>query len=56
MKMFRAMNEMLQDYSPLIQRFSVDESFMEYPPNILRSAIPESCEAATAIKDRIYSE
>jgi len=56
MKCSKAMNEILQEYSPRVQRFSVDESFLEYPVEYFKDKYESPVQAATAIKDRIHHE
>lgn len=54
MKCSNALYELMKDYSPKIQRFSVDEMFIDYTGMELHFGEP--VEAAHMIKDRIKAE
>lgn len=56
MKCSKAMHEILQEYSPYVQRFSIDESFLLYPQEYLDERFGGCIEAANLIKDRIKKE
>lgn len=56
MKCSNAMYEILQEYSPYVQRFSVDECFLLYPEECLAEKCGEAEAAANLIKDRIKNE
>lgn len=56
MKCSNAMHEILQEYSPYVQRFSVDEAFLLYPQEYLATKLGDSVAAANLIKDRIKNE
>lgn len=49
-----ALYEILKEYSPTIQRFSVDECFIEYVNSFRKYASPVEC--AYELKDRIKNE
>jgi DNA polymerase-4 len=49
-----AMLELLQEYSPFIQRYSIDEMFIDFTN--MESHFGEPITAAHKIKDRIYNE
>lgn len=49
-----AMHEILKEYTPCIQRFSVDESFLNF--SNMKNLYPDYLELAHTIKDRIKSE
>lgn len=48
----KAMLEILQEYSPVIQRFSIDEIFLDYTNMEVHFGDPVS--AANAMRERIY--
>lgn len=56
MKCSNAMYELLQEYSPYVQRFSVDEAFLLYPQEYLAEKFGDSVAAANLIKERIKKE
>lgn len=49
-----AMHEILQEYTPRIQRFSVDESFLDFSD--MENLYPDYMELAETIKERIKHE
>lgn len=49
-----AMHEILQEYTPLIQRFSIDESFLDF--SNIKHLYSDPVELAYKIKDRIKKE
>jgi len=49
-----AMNELLKEYTPQIQRFSVDESFLDF--SNMEHLYPDYIELAQIIKERIKAE
>ncbi len=49
-----AMNEIFKEYTPLVQRYSVDESFMDYSD--MEHLFGEPLKVAHEIKDRIREE
>lgn len=49
-----AMNKILQEYTPNIQRFSVDESFLDF--SNMENLYPDYMELAETIKERIKGE
>lgn len=56
MKCSNAMYEILQEYSPYVQRFSVDECFLLYPEECLTEKYGEAEAAAYHLKERIKNE
>lgn len=54
MKCSNALYEMVKEYSPVIQRFSIDEMFLDYTG--LEPHFGDPVSAAHNIKDRIYKE
>ncbi|MDR1087837.1 MAG: DNA polymerase IV [Coriobacteriales bacterium] len=50
----RAMYEILYDFSPAIERYSIDECYMDYTAS--RGLFGDPVEAAHTIKDRIHKE
>jgi len=54
MKCSAAMNQILQEYTPNIQRFSVDESFLDL--SNMENLYPDYMELAETIKERIKKE
>ena len=54
MKCSAAMNQILQEYTPNIQRFSVDESFLDF--SNMENLYPDYMELAETIKERIKKE
>ncbi len=53
-----AMNDILREYSPVIQRYSIDESFMHYQPAILqpKNFREKVMEVAQQLRRRIREE
>lgn len=49
-----AMHEILNEYTPIIQRFSVDESFLDF--SNMENLYPDYIELAESIKERIKNE
>jgi len=49
-----ALNEILQEYTPIIQRFSVDESFLDFTN--MQHLYPDYMELAQRIKEKIKRE
>ena len=49
-----AMNKLFYEYTPIIQRFSVDESFLDF--SNMENLYPDYMDLATTIKERIKSE
>ncbi len=49
-----AMHEILQEYTPIIQRFSVDESFLDF--SNMENLYPDYMELAENIRERIKKE
>lgn len=49
-----AMHEILNEYTPIIQRFSVDESFLDFSD--MENLYPDYIELAESIKERIKNE
>lgn len=49
-----AMNQILQEYTPQIQRFSIDESFLDF--SNMQHLYPDYIELAETIKERIKKE
>lgn len=49
-----AMNEILKEYTPQIQRFSVDESFLDF--SNMQHLYPDHLKLAEAIRERIKNE
>jgi DNA polymerase-4 len=54
MKCSSAMNEILNEYTPQIQRFSVDESFLDF--SNMKHLYPDYIQLAENIKERIKEE
>lgn len=54
MKYSHAMNEIFREYTPLVQRYSIDESFLDY--SNMEHLFGTPLKAAHEIKDRIKSE
>ncbi|MBZ9637709.1 DNA polymerase thumb domain-containing protein [Clostridium sp. FP1] len=54
MKCSSAMNQIFQEYTPQIQRFSIDESFLDF--SNMEHLYPDYMELAETIKDRIKKE
>ncbi|MCB2310629.1 DNA polymerase IV [Clostridium tagluense] len=54
MKCSAAMHQIFQEYTPQIQRFSVDESFLDF--SNMEHLYPDYMELAETIKERIKSE
>lgn len=54
MKCSSAMHQLLQEYTPIIQRFSVDESFLDF--SNMENLYPDYMELAVRIKERIKKE
>jgi DNA polymerase IV len=54
MKCSSAMNELLQEYTPKIQRFSIDESFLDFSG--MENLYSDYMELAETIKERIKKE
>ena len=54
MKCSYAMNKIFQEYTPTIQRFSVDESFLDF--SRLENLYPDYMELANKIRERVKNE
>ncbi|SMC19785.1 DNA polymerase-4 [Clostridium acidisoli DSM 12555] len=54
MKCSSAMHQLLQEYTPIIQRFSVDESFLDF--SNMENLYPDYMDLAVRIKERIKKE
>lgn len=54
MKCSSAMHEILEEYTPIIQRFSVDESFLDF--SNMENLYPDYMKLAETIKERIKRE
>lgn len=54
MKCSSAMHQLLQEYTPIIQRFSVDESFLDF--SNMGNLYPDYMDLAVRIKERIKKE
>ena len=54
MKCSAAMHQIFQEYTPKIQRFSIDESFLDF--SNMEHLYPDYMEIAETIKDRIKKE
>lgn len=53
-KCSKAMMEILKEYSPFVEKYSIDECFIEYTP--MKDSFRDPMAAAYHIRDRIYEE